>query len=300
MKLLARFVRVAGVAAFAALMVGVYGGISPTPASAKTLTPQSGGTITEAGFIQPAGLDPIVSTGHATTGAVEMLAIYDPILRYDHATGKYVNVTAQSLTHNANDTVWTLTLKPGITFSDGTPYNADAVVFEMNRERSGLPGAPACQTVWACPTNPTSSTSYMRYITDVTAVNPTTVQFTLDHSWAGFPFVLSAEPSYIPSPTAMMKDCPNPTLPPSQCSFSTHPVGAGPFMVQSFVPGVALTSTGSSSSIRATVAAPRPSTFSPPARSRWPSCVPPSRSRRPRSSTTGTTSSRPSQAPDCS
>lgn len=209
--------------------------------SSTTLAPQTGGTITQAGFIQPAGLDPIVSTGHATTGAIEMLAIYDPILRYNHETGKYEDVTAQSLTANADNTVWTLKLKPGIKFTDGTDYNADAVVFQMNREREGIPGLsdlPPCQQVIACPSNPTSSTSYMRFVQDVKALDPLTVQFTLNTAWSGFPFVLSAEPSYIPSPTALRK-C-NPAQPPRQCAFNTHPVGAGPFMVQSFVPGEGL------------------------------------------------------------
>ncbi len=193
-----------------------------------------GGTLTYGEFIPPVGLDPIVSTGHVTTGAVEMGAVYDTILRYNHTTGKYENVTADSLTSNADFTVWTLKLKPGIKFSDGTDYNADAVIFGLNRHRSGLPGAPPCQQTISCPSNPTSSTSYMQFVKDLTAIDPLTVQITLTEPWSGLPFMLASEPAMIPSPTAL-KQC-DPTQSPRQCAFNTHPVGAGAFMVQSFTP----------------------------------------------------------------
>jgi peptide/nickel transport system substrate-binding protein len=212
---------------------------SQSTATTAALPPQVGGTLTFGEFSEPVGLDPIVSTGHATTGAIEMDAVYDTILRYNHTTGKYENITAESVTNNADFTVWTVKIKPGIKFSDGTDYNADAVVFGMNRHRSGLPGAPACQTLIACPTNPTSSTSYMRLVKDIQALDPLTVQITLIESWSGFPYVLSAEPSLIPSPTALKK-C-DPAVSPRQCPFSLAPVGAGPFMVTSFKPGEGIT-----------------------------------------------------------
>jgi hypothetical protein len=56
-------------------------------ASGPTTTevpPQPGGVITSGEFIEPAGLDPIVSTGHLTTGFVEMAAVYDTLLRSLH------------------------------------------------------------------------------------------------------------------------------------------------------------------------------------------------------------------------
>jgi peptide/nickel transport system substrate-binding protein len=211
------------------------GSTTTAAATTTTATPQPGGTITYGEFIQPVGLDPIVSTGHITTGALEMGAVYDTILRLNHTTGKYENVTAESLTNNADFTVWTLKLKPGIKFTDGTDYNADAVVFGMNRHRSGLPGAPPCQEIIACPGNPTSSTAYMQFFKDIKALDPLTVEFDLSESWSGFPYALASEPSMIPSPTAL-KQC-DPTKSPRTCAFSTAPVGAGAFMVQSFTPG---------------------------------------------------------------
>jgi peptide/nickel transport system substrate-binding protein len=79
----------------------------------------------------------------------------------------------------------------------------------------------------------------MRLVKDIQAVDPLTVQVTLTESWSGFPYVLSAEPGLVPSPTALKK-C-DPAVSPRQCAFSLAPVGAGPFMVTSFKPGEGIT-----------------------------------------------------------
>jgi peptide/nickel transport system substrate-binding protein len=197
-------------------------------------TPKTGGTLSFGEFSQPAGLDPIVSTGQGTTGAIEMAAVYDTLLGYDKATGQYVPRIALSATPNSDFTVWTVKLRPGVKFSDGTDYNAAAVVEGMNRHRSGTPGAPPCATIVACPRNTTSSNVYMQLVSNITALDNLTVQVTLKQPWSGFRYALSAEPSMIPSPTALAK-CDGAT-PPSQCAFNLKPVGAGPFVVTSFAP----------------------------------------------------------------
>jgi len=195
----------------------------------------SGGTLTFGEFSEPVGLDPIVSTGQGTTGAIEMAAIYDTILRYDPATGKYNNNFAESVTSNADFTEWTLKLKPGIKFSDGTAYDAAAVQFGMNRHRSGIPGAPPCTETISCPRNSTSSSVYMALVKDIAVVDPLTVKFTLNEAWSAFPYALSAEASMIPSPTALKK-CTDPAMTASKCDTNLKPIGAGPFTVDSFRP----------------------------------------------------------------
>ena len=41
---------------------------------------------------------------------------------------------ATSWTVSSDGTVWTFELRPGVTFHDGTPFNADAVVFSFERQ----------------------------------------------------------------------------------------------------------------------------------------------------------------------
>jgi peptide/nickel transport system substrate-binding protein len=218
---------------------------TPTSSGASTTAsggqPQTGGTLSMGEFSSPAGLDPIIMTGSGTTGLIETEAVYDTLLRYDPKAGTYNPGTALSADPNADGTVWTVKLRPNVKFSDGTPYDADAVVFGINRHRSGQPGAPPCATIIACPKNSVSSAFPASYITNVTAVDPLTVQITLRQSWQGFRAALASEIGLVPSPTALKKDCTDPNAAVAQCSFNLNPVGAGPFMVTSFKPGEGIT-----------------------------------------------------------
>jgi peptide/nickel transport system substrate-binding protein len=60
------------------------------------------------------------------------------------------------------------------------------------------------------------------------------VRITLTEPWSSFPFALADEVGMITSPTALKK-C-DPSKPPAQCEFNLKPVGAGPFMIESFKP----------------------------------------------------------------
>jgi peptide/nickel transport system substrate-binding protein len=193
-------------------------------------------------FFEPPGLDPIVASGSGTVGGTEMMAIYDTVMRYDPATGKYDPQTAQSLTPNADDSVWTLKLKSNIKFTDGTAYDANAVKYSLDRHRSGLPGALPCDQLRACPRNTTISSSFMSYIHSLDVVDPLTLQITLNGPLPELPAILAAEPGMVPSPTALQSACPaSQTASPATCSFNLHPVGAGPFMIDAFTPKESIT-----------------------------------------------------------
>jgi peptide/nickel transport system substrate-binding protein len=206
-----------------------------------TLAPRRGGVVTFAEFSEPASLDPVVSTGNGSTGATEMAAVYDTLLRYNPSTRKYEPRTAESVTSSPDSLEWTIKLKPNIKFSDGTPYNAEAVAFGLNRHRAGQTGAPPCAEVFACPRNATSSGVYMELVKDITVVDELTLKVTLKEPWTAFQFALSDEAGMIPSPTELKKQCTDPTKAARDCSFNLKPVGAGPFVVDSFKPKEGIT-----------------------------------------------------------
>jgi peptide/nickel transport system substrate-binding protein len=203
-----------------------------TQPGGTTKQPVAGGTITFGTFSETQGLDPIVSSGNGVTGYIEMNTIYDTIVRYNTSTGKYDPNTAESVTSNAGLTEWTVKLKSGIKFTDGTAYDAEAVKFGMNRHRSGTAGAPPCAELYACPRNVTSSAAYMGLVKSIDVVDPLTVKFTLSEPWASFQYALSAEASMIPSPTSIKK-C-DPVAAARDCETNTKPVGAGPFKIDSY------------------------------------------------------------------
>ncbi|MEO8693566.1 MAG: ABC transporter substrate-binding protein [Acidimicrobiales bacterium] len=214
----------------------VGGSSNTAAATTTTLQPQSGGTLTFAAYSQIAGLDPLVGLGSGTSGAIQMSAVYDTLARYDADTKKYTPSLADSFTANADSTEWTIKIHPGVKFTDGTEYNAEAVRFGLNRHRVGnsIPVAQ-CADYIACPTNSRSSSAYMGLIKDIVATDNLTLKVTLSETWTSFPYALASEPGMIPSPTAVKK-C-DPAKNPNTCDFNLKSVGAGPFMVSSFKVG---------------------------------------------------------------
>ncbi|MEO5840093.1 MAG: ABC transporter substrate-binding protein [Acidimicrobiales bacterium] len=199
------------------------GGAAPatTAVTTTTLAPKTGGSITMGMYSETAGLDPVVSNGGGTTGATELAAIYDTIMRYDTTTGKYEPQTAESLSANADTTEWTLKLKAGVKFSDGTDYDADAVVYGMKRHV----------------TFGGRSSSLVSNIKTFTVVDKLTVKFILNAPWGNFPYLLAYMPGMIPSPTAVKAACgPTDDYKPATCAFTSKPVGAGAFKVDSYRP----------------------------------------------------------------
>ena len=290
---------------------GDGGSSSPTTVAVTTTrAPQPGGVLNFAGFSEPISLDPIVAAGNGSSGAIEMAAVYDTLLRYDPQTAKYEPRTAESVTASDDSLTWTIKIKPNIKFSDGTPYNADAVAFGLNRHRSGQNGqeggiVPPCEQLIACPRNSVSTGVYMTTVKEVTVVDPLTVRVTLKEPWASFQFALSDEVGMIPSPTELKRVCTEPSKAIRECAFGLKPVGAGPFVVDSFKPGEGITmsknptigtgrsiSTASSSSRCRTPGPTRPSTRSKPEPRTSAICERPNRSprRRPRSTTASASS----------
>ena len=93
--------------------------------------PVSGGSLTVAFSSEWGVLDPAANTN--TFGRNIMQFIYDPLLRKHPTTGNIVPGLAESFSFSDDGTVITLNLRQGVTFHDGTPFNADAVRFSFER-----------------------------------------------------------------------------------------------------------------------------------------------------------------------
>jgi peptide/nickel transport system substrate-binding protein len=145
--------------------------------------------------------------------------VYGYLMRYDTTTGKYVPYLAQGLTHNADFTQWTLKLRPNMTFSDGTPFNAQAVVENFQRDMN--------------PANHATAGGILQLVQSITAPDATTVDFSLSQPWSQFAFVLSYTPGLIAAPSYIAQVAAGNT--------GATAIGAGPFKVSSFRPGEELT-----------------------------------------------------------
>ncbi|ORL37006.1 ABC transporter substrate-binding protein [Prescottella equi] len=168
--------------------------------------PVAGGTLSFASYAPVSSLDPVRTQPSGATGGTEMAAIYDLLVRYDAATGRYEPQLARSLEPNADGTSWTLTLRDGLTFSDGTPVNAAAVIASIDRYNAKR---GANNEIWS------------RNVAAVESPNPSTVVFTLAQAWSEFPALLAFGHGMIVAPTADRGD-------------QFVPIGAGPFEVEKF------------------------------------------------------------------
>lgn len=182
--------------------------------SKKSVSEGDGGMLTMAAWAPTDSLDPAGTAGTGNAGGAEIAAIYDTIMTYDATSGKFKPHIAKSLTANSSFTQWTLKLKKGIKFTDGTDYNAAAVVFNLKRQVAMK----------------SRSTSLISSITSYKTPDPLTVVFGLAAPWNNFPYALASDPGMIASPAAIEKQ---------GKTFGTKPVGAGagPFMFESFSPG---------------------------------------------------------------
>jgi len=114
----------------AALLLAACGSSTPSSSSGSSGAPKSGGTLTVALASNPDGLDPGKIGTHVAEEVTNQM--YAELVSQS-PSGKYVPWLATSWSSNANASVWTLNLRHGVKFQDGTPFNAAAVCFNFDR-----------------------------------------------------------------------------------------------------------------------------------------------------------------------
>jgi len=176
------FVRRASVLGLSMTMIGTalaaFGG-SAAPAGAATAV-RIGGRI-RVGIIPPpvaAGLDPHLynNVGDLETGGIagEFLTRATPSL-------SLLPELATSWRPNANATVWTFKLRPGVKFQSGQAFNADAVVATFKRLTDASSGSQAL-----------SAYKGVLSPAGVRKIDNLTVEFRLDAPTASFPYLTSS------------------------------------------------------------------------------------------------------------
>lgn len=115
---------------------------------------------------------------------------------------------------NEDATVWTFDLREGVVFTDGTPFDADAVKYTFDRAVN--------------PDEPKRMRARISQISEVRVVDSHTVEFVLHQPYADLPNLLTQGVMFIVSPTAAEA---------LGEGFAMAPVGTGPYIVESFVSG---------------------------------------------------------------
>jgi peptide/nickel transport system substrate-binding protein len=113
------------------------GGTAAT-ASSDTTKPVYGGSVTYAQDAEDAGGLCLPEAQLDAAGINYARAIYDT-LTVPNSEGKFVPFLAQSVTKNADATVWTIVLRQGVKFHDGTPLTATVVKNNLDAYRGTYP-----------------------------------------------------------------------------------------------------------------------------------------------------------------
>jgi peptide/nickel transport system substrate-binding protein len=121
---LLRRAAVAGVAVPAA---GAVAGLTTRPAMAMPRARQAEPeTLTIALNGSPSDLDP--HSAYDYRSAIALRGPYQGLIALEgSATDKYVPAIAESWSPNEDKSVWTFTIRPGVTFHDGSPCDAEAI-----------------------------------------------------------------------------------------------------------------------------------------------------------------------------
>lgn len=141
-------------------------------------------------------------------------ALFDPPAA---SGGAYVPDLATSYTYAKDLKSVTITLRPGETFQDGTPFNAAAIVSNIER----YAGAQSPNKQWYSD------------IASATATGAGTVKVSFTHADATFiTMLVYTSGGLMSSPTAFKAA--------GATKYGLHAVGAGPFQLSSFTPGQTL------------------------------------------------------------
>lgn len=208
-----RFSRAAACALALAALASLAAAATPQAGRPQVGGPQTGGTLTVGLYAQPATLDPAGRSGDAGSQAV-IYAVYDPLIDIQR-DGSYQPALATRVERSPDSRTWTVTLRRGVRFHDGTPFDAQAVAAHFKR--------------LADPDTRCTCLPSVQAISAIETPASDTVVFKLASGWASFPAqVLGASFAFIPSPTAVAAGA---------ADYGLRPVGTGPFKLVQFTRG---------------------------------------------------------------
>lgn len=197
-----------------ALVVAVTAGAVPAGAAGGA-KPKPGGEVVWGLEAETTGGWCLPQAQLAVSGIIVANAIYDTLTTLN-SKGEYVPFLAESVTPNATYDQWTIALRDGVRFHDGSPLDADAVKLNLDTYRGLNPKVPGRLTPFV-----------FSNIADVQVTGPLTLSVTTKTPWPAFPALLYGGGRYGMLAPAQLAD-------PATCA--TNLIGTGPFVKQTWRP----------------------------------------------------------------
>ena len=174
----------------------------------------------------PASIDPAVAYDGA--GPLVLRAPYEALVRMKGtSTTDIEGVLATSWSSDPRKTIWTFQLRHGVLFHDGTPFNAAAVQFNIDRMLA-VNQAPAF--------------IIGQFLTPagIKVLGPYTIQFRLKDPAPRLLYAMASQwGNWMISPTAIMQHTAKNDH--AQAWLASHEAGTGPYMFSQFVPNQSIT-----------------------------------------------------------
>ncbi len=153
--------------------------------------------------------------------------IYDCLLNWDAAQGTAppdpIPGLASSWTRSADNLTWTFTLRQGVKFHDGSPFNADAVIFALDRVLNK-------ESAFYSNAQRSAGSTFLGAIASYKKIDDFTVAITTKKPWAFLVYDLAS--ITIPSPAAIRQW--------GNKAYPQHASGTGPFKMAKYVEGQVL------------------------------------------------------------
>ena len=226
------------------LLVMLALGLTVTLANCNRPSPVGDPTATETGaalVFGSVGQPVTLESGNVIDGySIDVQRqIYNYLLGNSPGSTELVPELATDWSASADGLTWTFTLRQGVTFHDGTAFNAEAVVFNVNRWwdpefEYGFRSAGKLYESWTYLFSGFKGDE-TSILVDVQAVDEFVVVFTLAQPFASFPAAIASSYFGIASPAAIQQAGADYGRP------SSLAVGTGPFVFEEWKSGDRIT-----------------------------------------------------------
>jgi oligopeptide transport system substrate-binding protein len=174
-------------------------------------------SICEPQFLQP-------GNSQETCGSQVLQTLFTPLVEFDPDTAEPYNVMAESI-ESDDLTNWTVKIKDGWTFHDGTPVTAQSFVDAWNWAAYAPNGALNnyffANVEGYADLNPEKGKPETKEMSGLNVVDDTTFEVTLTEPFGGYPLTVGYTAFY-PLPEAFFDD---------PDKFNEAPIGNGPYMM---------------------------------------------------------------------